>query len=335
MKTVLITGGAGFLGSHIAEHLLRVGHRVVILDNLSGGEERNVPPGANFIFGDITDEAGVARIFRHISFDCVIHAAAFASENLSNNVGLHTHNNIVIGTQILLNAAVNHGVGLFVNLSSIAVYGHQVPPFTEGVPPTPADLYGAAKACAEFSVQAAYRHFGLNYVTFRPHNLIGTRQSLADSTRNVASIFIRQALEKKPFTVFGDGSQTRSFSPVSKVAAIIAASIERPGTWNRTFNIGGDRVMSVMRLLRTVADAAGIEDAEIELLPARNEVVHAHSDHSAVKEWFADLAETPESIEDTIAEMIAEARSRALPKVKPLPRIEIHKNLNPLWKSPT
>lgn len=330
MKTILVSGGAGFIGSHIAEALLRAGHRVVILDNLQGGDERNVPHGANFIFGDITDEACVARIFEHIRIHAVVHGAAFASENLSNHVGLHTHRSIVIGTQVLLNAAVNHGCEAFVNLSSIAVYGEQIPPFVESVPPTPLDFYGAAKACAESCVKAATLHFGMPHVIFRPHNVIGTKQSLADSTRNVASIFIRQALSGKSFTVFGDGNQTRAFSPVSKVAAIIAASVDRPSTWNQTFNVGGDRVMTVMRLAYVVAEKAGV-DVNVDLLPARKEVAHAHSYHEAVRLAFPDLAELPESIEETIAEMIAEAKLRPLPKVKRLPRIEVAKNLNPAW----
>lgn len=326
MKTVLVTGGAGFVGAWVAEHLLKNGHRVVILDNLSGGEERNVPDGANFIFGDITDEAGVERLFAHIKFHAIVHAAAFASENLSNRVGLHTHRSIVVGTQILLNAAVNHGVAVFVNLSSIAVYGHQIPPFVETASPAPADLYGAAKACAEYSVKAMREHFDLNYVTFRPHNLIGRKQSLADSTRNVASIFVRQALTGKSFTIFGDGSQTRAFSPVGKVAAIIAASVDRPDTWNSTFNVGGDRVMSVMRLAYVVAEKAGV-DVAVDLLPARIEVAHAHSFHAAAKKAFPDLAALPESIDETITEMIDEARRSSLPPIKPIPRIEIP------WKS--
>jgi len=333
VKTILVTGGAGFLGSHIAERLIAAGHRVVILDNLAGGDEANIPQGANFIFGDVTDESRVIHLFGKIRFDAVVHCAAFASENLSHNCRLHTFRSIVLGSGILVNAAVNHGVELFVSMSSIAIYGDRKPPFTESDPALPCDPYGAAKACAEYDLRGATKNFGMNHLIFRPHNIIGTRQSLADSTRNVASIFIRQALSGQAFTIFGDGQQTRAFSPVNKVAAIIAASVDRKETWNQTFNIGGDSVMSVNRLAYVVAEKAGLDEANCEYLPARNETMHAHSSHDLVKQFFPDLALMPESIEDTVAEMVAEARKAPLPKLKRLPRIEVIKNLPEIWKS--
>lgn len=334
MKTILVTGGAGFLGSHVAEQLFRNGHRCIVFDNLSGGTPDNIPVSATFINGDIRDEAAVNKLFAHFRFDAVVHCAAFASENLSHNCRLHTYSSIVHGSAVLVNAAVNHGVELFVSMSSIAVYGHRRPPFIEADPPTPGDPYGAAKACMEFDLRAASDNFVLKHVIFRPHNVIGVRQSLEDSTRNVASIFIRQALTGKSFTVFGDGSQTRAFSAVGKVAAIIAASVDRPEAWNRTFNVGGDRIMSVMRLAYIVAEAAGV-DVAVDILPARNEVKHAHSYHGEVNAVFPELAALPDSIEDTIAEMVAEARKMPLGKTKPLPRIEIARNLPESWKSQT
>lgn len=333
MKTILVTGGAGFLGSHIAERFIANGHRVVILDNLIGGEECNVPKEANFIFGDVTDESRVVHLFGKIHFDAVVHCAAFAAENLSHNCRLHTHRSIVIGSGILVNAAVNTDCELFVSMSSIAVYGDRKPPFVESDPLLPCDPYGAAKACMEYDLRGASKNFGMNHLIFRPHNIIGTRQSLADATRNVASIFIRQALSAQPLTIFGNGEQTRAFSPVSKVAAIIAASVDRPDTWNRTFNVGGDSVMSVNRLAYVVCEKCGLEEVNPVYLPARNEVMHAHSSHDAVKQAFPDLAELPESIEDTVVEMIAEAKKAPLPKLRRLPRIEVFKNLPEIWKA--
>lgn len=332
MSIVLVTGVAGFLGSHVADHLIAAGHTVVGIDNLSGGVELNVPPGVRFIRMDVRDEGAVARLFGHIKIEAVIHCAAFAAEVLSHNCRIYTYQSIVLGSAVLVNAAVNHGVKVFVAMSSIGVYGHQVPPFVESVPPSPIDPYGIAKATMEADIKAAREQFGLNYVIFRPHNIIGTRQNLADKTRNVASIFIRQALSGQSFSIFGDGNQSRGFSPVKKVASIIAASVDRPGVWNQTFNVGGDRVMTVMRLAYTVAQKAGV-DVNVDLLPARNEVVHAHSLHDKVKEAFPDLANADESIEDTILEMITEARKADLPPMAALPRIEIQKNLPDVWKS--
>ncbi len=209
---VIVTGIAGFLGSHIAQHLLQDGHTVVGVDSLEGGTEENVPNGARFVEADICDAPAMARLFYHFQPDAVIHCAAFASENLSHNCRLHTHRSIVMGSASLINASVNHDVKVFVSMSSIAVYGRAIPPFKESDPCHPIDPYGSAKLCMEYDLKAAHDFHGLNYIIFRPHNIIGVRQSLADSTRNVASIFIRQALQEKPLTVFGDGFQTRCFS---------------------------------------------------------------------------------------------------------------------------
>ncbi len=234
------------------------------------------------------------------------------------------------GSATLVNAAINHGVKLFVSMSSIAVYGEQEPPFTEETYPVPADPYGAAKLCMEHDLKAAHKNFGLNYVIFRPHNIIGTRQSLADSTRNVASIFIRQALSGQPFTIFGDGEQTRAFSPVSQVAAIIAESVDDSSTWNQTYNVGGDTPYTV-NWLASMVHLLSETTTGRKYLPARNEAKHAHSSHEKVKRAFPSAALKGEDIGDCLKGMIEEARKRPLPAIKPLPRIEIQQNLNPAW----
>lgn len=332
MKTILLTGGAGFVGSWVAEYLIKNGHKVVVIDDLSGGKIENVPDGAEFVLGDITDEKTIDELFDRIHFDVIAHFAAFASENLSNHVPLHTHRSIVIGTQILINAAVNHGIGLFVNTSSIAVYGAGGPPFDEEMIPMPIDIYGAAKVCAETCFKVAHRHFGLNSVIFRPHNLIGTRQNMADSTRNVASIFIRQALSGQPLPIFGDGTQTRAWSPIEKVAKVIAASIDRPKIWNHTYNIGGDQVMTVDRLADLIIDMTGSIAGKI-YLPDRNEVKHAYSNHQRARTAFPDFLNEEINPAYCISEMIEEARKQPFLPLQSLPAIEIHKNLPEIWKS--
>jgi UDP-glucose 4-epimerase len=330
MKTVLVTGIAGFLGSHVAECLLELGNKVVGIDSLEGGSVGNVPSGAKFIQMDICDEEQIERLFYHLKPEAVIHCAAFASENLSHNCRLHTYRSVVQGSATLVNAAINHGVKVFVSMSSIAVYGHQAPPFHEDQELKPMDPYGAAKLCMERDLIAAHDFHGLNYVIFRPHNIIGTRQSLADSTRNVASIFIRQALKGNPLTVYGDGKQTRSFSPVSYVARVIAASISREDCWNRAYNVGGSRSMEVLWLAHLILAKTQSKSMAVHL-PERKEAKHAHSSHERVTDAFADI-EPMESIEDCIESMIFEARKHRMPDLKPLPRIEVAANLNPAWK---
>lgn len=331
MKTILISGGAGFLGSHVAERVMRNGHQVIVIDDLSGGVEENVPKGARFIRMDICDEGAINRLFSHIHFSAVVHCAAFASENLSHNCRAYTYKNIVLGSANITNAAVNFGVPLVVSMSSIAVYGDQAPPFIEDrMAMQPVDPYGIAKGAAEMEMYAARNIFGLNSVIFRPHNIIGIRQNLADKTRNVASIFIRQALEGKPMTIYGDGFQTRSFSPVSQVARVIAHSIDAPDTWNTAYNIGGDRVMTVLELANTIRELTGSQIPH-DFLPERKEAKHAHSNHEKVKKAFYGFCDERETIEECLRDMIAEARQTTLRPIQPLPPIEIQKNLNPAW----
>lgn len=326
MKTILCTGASGFLGSHISHKLIANGHHVVGIDDYSGGSRDNFASA----YGDVCDSAIVESAFQLTPrIDAVVHCSAFASENLSHNCRVHTYRSIVQGTANLVNACVNHGVKCLISMSSIAVYGKQPAPFNETDYAVPAEPYGAAKLCAEYDLKSAHDNFGLNYVIFRPHNIIGTRQSLADSTRNVASIFIRQALEGKPLTIFGDGEQRRAFSPVSYVADVIAASVERHKTWDRTYNIGGDQIMSVNQLADMVEKAVG-HPLERKHLPARNETVNAYSNHNWVDRHFPDIMRT-ETIQHCIEDMVEEARKRPLPEIKPLPRIEIQEKLNPAW----
>lgn len=329
MKTICVTGVAGFLGSHVAQHLIENKHHVIGIDDLSGGSLENVPKGVSFIRGDVCDPETVAHALSVAQVDIVVHCAAFASENLSHNCRMHTYRSIVMGTGNVVNACVNKGVRCLINMSSIAVYGHQPPPFKETDTPLPADPYGAAKACSETDLKAAYHNFGLHYVIFRPHNIIGTRQSLADSTRNVASIFIRQALAGQPLTIFGDGLQTRAFSPVSYVSKVIAASVDRENSWNHIYNLGGDVVMTVNDLADTLESVLG-RKLYREYLPERLEAKHAHSEHSRVQHYFGDIPHE-QTIAQCLEGMVEEARKRPLPPIKPLPPIEIQKNLNPAW----
>src|SRR5262245_62533911 len=149
----------------------------------------------------------------------------------------------------LINASVNHHVACFVFTSSIAVYGEpKTLPVTEEMTPAPEDCYGIAKYAVELDLQAARKMFNLNYIIFRPHNVYGERQNIADKYRNVVGIFINNLLQGKPMTIFGDGTQTRAFSYIGDVAPIIAKSIEVPEAYNQIFNIGADQPYSINEL---------------------------------------------------------------------------------------
>jgi len=240
MALSLVTGGAGFMGSHVAERLIQDGHQVVVLDDLSGGFVENVPAGSKFVRGSVVDHQLVDELFSSCSFDYVYHLAAYAAEGLSPFIKRFNYTNNRIGSLNLINASINHNLKCFVFASSIAVYGAGQIPMREDMTPIPEDSYGIAKLAVEQELRVSNEMFGLDYVIFRPHNVYGERQNIADRYRNVVGIFMNQLLKGEPMTIFGDGTQQRAFTYVSDVAPIIAASVHDPGARGQVFNVGAD-----------------------------------------------------------------------------------------------
>jgi UDP-glucose 4-epimerase len=328
MKT-LVTGGAGFIGSHVAECLLRRGHRVVVLDDLSGGFVDNVPAGAEFVQGSITDAARVDALFDAHGFDHVFHLAAYAAEGLSHFIKRFNYSNNLIGSVNLINASINHDVRCFVFTSSIAVYGASPQlPMTEDTPPHPEDPYGIAKLAVEQELRVTREMFGLDYVIFRPHNVYGERQNIGDRYRNVVGIFMNRILMDQPMTVFGDGSQTRAFSYIGDVAPVIAESVETPAAYNQVFNVGADQPCSVKALAETVARVMGVEP-RLEHLPPRNEVLNAYSSHDRQRRVFGqrDLV----SLDDGLERMARWVRAQGARRSQPFGDIEVTRNLPAIW----
>src|SRR5271156_2047584 len=279
MVTSLVTGGAGFIGSHVADELLALGHKVVVLDDLSGGFEDNVPSGATFVKGSILDHELIDRLFDQHHFTYVYHLAAYAAESLSHFIKRFNYENNLIGSVNLINASINHKVKCFVFTSSIAVYGAGQSPMSEEMIPMPEDSYGIAKLAVERELKVSQEMFGLDFVIFRPHNVYGERQNIGDRYRNVVGIFMNQLLQGNPLTVFGDGTQQRAFTHIRDVAPVIASCVEHTAAMNQIFNIGADVPHSVKHLATVVA-AAMRKPCKIEHLDPRNEVKIAFSDHS-------------------------------------------------------
>ncbi len=326
---VLVTGAAGFIGSHVCTHLLRQGHGVVGLDDLSGGFRDHVPKDVKFVEGSVTDTALVQQLFARHQFEYVFHLAAYAAEGLSHFIKRFNYTNNLLGSVNLINAAVNHDVKCFVFASSIAVYGRNQLPMSEELVPQPEDPYGIAKYAVELDLREAHEMFGLNHVIFRPHNVYGENQNLGDRYRNVIGIFMNQIMQGQPMTIFGDGRQTRAFSYIDDVAPVIAASIARPACYNQVFNVGADKAYSVAELAHVVARTMSAQPA-IKHLEARNEVVHAYSAHEKVRKYFGDLIQNV-SLEDGVARMAVWAQKTGSRQGKPFASIEVRKNLPPSW----
>jgi UDP-glucose 4-epimerase len=305
-----------------------MGHRVVVLDDLSGGFRDQVPEGARFVEGSITDPVLLDRLFREHRFDYVYHLAAYAAEGLSHFIRRFNYTNNVIGSANLINEAVKHDIKRFVFTSSIAVYGAGQLPMREDMTPLPEDPYGIAKYAVELDLRAAHEQFGLNYVVLRPHNVYGEHQNIGDRYRNVIGIFINQLMQDRPLTVFGDGTQTRAFSYIDDVAPHIARCVDIPEATGQTVNVGADTPYSVNELARVVAKAMGRE-AKLTHLPARNEVLHAYSDHSKANRLFGTGARV--SLEEGIGRMVAWAQRVGARKGPSFEAIEIRKDLPPSW----
>jgi len=330
MGRVLVTGGAGFVGSHVADALIRRGHDVTVLDDLSGGFREHVPGGARFVPGDVADAPLVDALFAASKFDHVFHLAAYAAEGLSHFIRRFNYTSNVLGSVTLLNASVNHGVRTFVFTSSIAVYGASpVLPVTEEVRPAPEDPYGIAKYAVELDLRSAHDLFGLDFVVFRPHNIYGPRQNIADQYRNVVGIFMNQLLQGRPMTIFGDGTQTRAFSYVDDVAPLIAEAIDTPAAWNHVFNVGSDEPVSLNDLAGHVAAAMGAE-AKVEHLAPRREVAHIHAAHDRLRRVFGDRPATP--LSEGLAAMARWARAWGARAGAPFEGIEIERNLPESWR---
>jgi len=324
----LVTGGAGFIGAHVVNELINMGHEVVVLDDLSGGYKDNVNTSASFIEGSITNKVLIDEIFESHNIDYVYHLAAYAAEGLSHFIRKFNYENNLIGSINLVNASIKHKVKCFVFTSSIAVYGAGQLPMREDMVPLPEDPYGIAKLAIEQDLKAAKEIFDLDYIIFRPHNVYGEYQNIADRYRNVLGIFMNQILQDKSLTIFGDGEQTRAFSYIGDVAPYIAKSVDLKNAYGETINIGADKQFTVNELADTIMNVMNRE-VKKNYLPARNEVMHAHSDHNKAKAIFGieNYTSLSKGIEK-MAKWVEEHGARETPKFE---NIEITEKLPSVW----
>ncbi len=334
--SILVTGGAGFIGSHVVRQLLQepacANCSIVVLDDLSGGFAENVTSlnRVEFAEGSITDHRLVDELFAQHKFDYVYHLAAYAAEGLSHFIRRFNYTNNVVGSMNVVNAAVHHGARHFVFTSSIAVYGSAAVPMREETTPQPEDPYGIAKYAVELDLAAAHDLFGLDYTIFRPHNVYGEFQNIGDRYRNVVGIFMNRLMQEQPLPVFGDGEQKRAFTYVGDIAPAIAGSPFLEGAENQIFNVGSDTPTTVNELASVIANAFGVQPS-IQHLEARHEVEFAWSDHSRSHAVFGTVAETP--LVEGIRRMAEWAKQTGPRESKRFEEIEIERQLPPSWRS--
>jgi len=330
-KTILVTGAAGLLGSHMTRYLLDKGHTVIAVDDLSGGSLDYVPTQAKFYRYDMCDAHQMKSLFENNSIDYVYHFAAFAAEGLSHWIRNRIYTNITLGSINIINECIRHDVKKLVFASSMAVYGHQQPPFTEKMIPVPVDPYGIAKYTVEQDLAAAHDHFGFRYTIIRPHNIIGIQQNIWDKYRNVIGIWIRKVIAGEPITIYGDGTQTRAFSDVRFYMKPMY-QVLFDGEDASLYNLGADRECTIEKAARTVkevADVRGYSDVQVVYLEKRNEVQHAFCDHALAKEKLGFVDKT--NLMSTISMMFSWAEEQEQKVVKRVD-YEIDKSIYSYWK---
>ncbi len=264
-QKVLVTGGAGFIGSHIVDLLIKKNYDVVVVDNLSSGKKEFVNKKARFYSVDINSD-DLNRIFALEEPDFVVHAAAQISViKAMEDPKFDAYNNIV-GTINLLEACRRYHVRKIVFLSSSAVYGDpDYLPIDENHPLKMISPYGISKHTAEHYLYVYYHNYNIDYVVLRLANVYGPRQGLG-RTIGVIPSFIQRFLEDKPIIIYGDGSQTRDFVFVGDVAEAVVMALERP-TIRKIFNLGSQTEVSVIGLVRRLEKFFN-KKAKIEFAPA-------------------------------------------------------------------
>ena len=308
---IFITGIAGFLGSHLADRMIELGHEVSGNDTLIGGYRDNVPKKAKLYVVDCCDIDKMTYIME--GSDIVIHTAATAHEGLSVFSPSFITKNIFEASVSTISAAIQNKVKRFVYCTSMARYGDQEAPFNEKMSPKPVDPYGIAKVAGEEVLKALCDTHGMEWNIAVPHNIVGPRQRYDDPFRNVMSIMINRNLQNKPAIVYGDGQQTRCFSYVGDCINCLEKMALDPNIVGEIINIGPDEgTITVKELADLVAQECDIRKDNIWPpihMPDRpREVKHASC--TAVKARKLLDYETKTDLRKAIQETVAYVRKK-------------------------
>lgn len=304
---IFITGIAGFLGSHLADRMLALGHQVAGNDTLIGGYLDNVPKQAEFHQIDCCDIAGMTEAIA--GCDVVIHTAATAHEGLSVFSPSFITKNIFEATVSTVSASIQNKVKRFVFCSSMARYGNQQVPYTEDQTPMPEDPYAVAKVAAEDVLKILCETHGMEWNIAIPHNIVGPRQRYDDPFRNVMSIMINRNLQGKPSIIYGDGNQTRCFSNVDDCIQCLEKIALDPNIVSETINIGPDEgTITIKELATLVAKECGMTEPHIHMPDRPREVKHASC--SADKARRLLNYETKTTLEESVRQTVEYVRKR-------------------------
>ncbi|AIC22713.1 MULTISPECIES: NAD-dependent epimerase/dehydratase family protein [Pseudomonas] len=296
---ILITGGAGFIGSHLTDALLAKGYSVRILDDLSTGKPSNLPldnPRVELIEGDVADAALVARAMSGCR--AVAHLAAVASVQASVDDPVRTHQSNFIGTLNVCEAMRQAGVKRVLFASSAAVYGNngEGESIDEDTPKAPLTPYASDKLASEYYLDFYRRQHGLEPAIFRFFNIFGPRQDPSSPYSGVISIFCERAQKGLPITVFGDGEQTRDFMYVEDLVDVLVQSLEMPQLEVGAVNVGLNQATTLKQLLEALGEVVG-QLPPISYGPARSgDIRHSRANNQRLLQRFKFPEPTPMSV---------------------------------------
>jgi UDP-glucose 4-epimerase len=332
MKKVFITGVAGFLGSHLADAILKMGHSVSGCDNLLGGYIENVPEDVDFHQVDCGYLNTMNKLLKDV--DIVYHTACTAYEGLSVfSPHLVCQNTFQI-TATVASAAVAQGVKRFVHCSSMARYGTQDKvPFTEDMTPKPQDPYGIAKLAAENLLQCLSHVHDMELVVAVPHNIIGPRQKYDDPFRNVASIMINLMLQGRQPIIYGDGEQKRCFSFVQDDIDCLTKLAFLPNVTGKVINIGPDEeFVTINELAKIIAELLHFDLHPVYVADRPQEVKLATCSADKARKMLG--YKTQYTLRQGLQEIIDYIRQRGVRKFRYHLDVEINNEKTPkTWKN--
>ena len=306
-KKILVTGGLGFIGSHVVDELVKEGHEVLVYDDLSGCDGKNYNLSAKYFAKDVSRPNQTIEAIEKMAPDEVWHLAANAREGGSWFQPQNVVARNSFGVINVLEGAIRGGkLKKFVFFSSMSVYGHQKAPYTEDMDPKPDNPYAVSKHAAERYVQLLSDLYHYDWVIIRPHNVFGERTFRPDRIRNVVAIFINQVLRGEPINIYGDGSHMRAHSYIYDcIGPIMKAGKLK----NEIINIGGERAFTIKETAEMVRSALQETGWGIKYHPGRyKEVPFAFCDHSKAVELldFKEVIGAEEGIKRVAATFAAE-----------------------------
>ena len=296
---VLVTGGAGFIGSHIAEYFAEAGHTVRILDNLATGFLRNVPQYKNieFIQGDICDSNLVEKVVS--GMDCVFHEAALVSVPLSCERPAEAFRVNTLGTLNVLQACVKAGVDKFVTASSAAIYGNNpILPKREDMYPEPTSPYAISKLDGEYLARMFYESHGLQTTCLRYFNVYGPRQDPKSPYAAVIPIFLERAKAGKDLIIYGDGLQSRDFVHIKDVVRANVAALDHGD--GQVFNVAMGKSVTVVELAENILKLTGSSNRIVYAASRAGDVRDSKADVSKISSWWKGEVELQDGLKSLI-----------------------------------